>query len=74
MALFHSQDAIFAILRCKPVLGRILWIKSSWTAKIGHVNKRKWVWYDSQALDAGTRWFFVQFLVKEQFLQPIQNE
>ena len=33
---------------------RILWIKSSWTANICHVNKRKWVWYDAQALDAGT--------------------
>ena len=28
----------------------ILWIKSSWTAKICHVNKRKWVWYDAQML------------------------
>ena len=44
---------------------RILWIKSSWTAKICHVNNRKWIWYDAQALDAGTLWVFVQFLVKE---------
>ena len=25
----------------------ILWIKSSWAAKIRHVNKRKLVWYDA---------------------------
>ena len=43
----------------------ILWIKSCWTAKICYVNKRRWVWYDAQALDAGTQWVFVQFLVKE---------
>ena len=29
--------------------------KSSWAAKICQVNKRKLLWYDAQALDAGIR-------------------